>query len=129
MPQPPPHDNLLAAAGQEMRENGFAVDMPPSVFAQVADIARQPTPAVAQKDCRDLRSLLWSSIDNDTSRDLDQIEVADEAPTGGIKVLVAIADVDAFVPKDSPIDQFAPRPVSIRDGRAARCRRRVMRRW
>src|SRR4029077_4820824 len=47
------------------------------------------------------------SIDNDTSRDLDQLEVAEEAPDGATKALVAVADVDAFVPKDSPIDQFA----------------------
>jgi VacB/RNase II family 3'-5' exoribonuclease len=56
---------------------------------------------------RDLRSLLWSSIDNDTSRDLDQLEVAEQLPDGTMKILVAIADVDAFVPKGSPIDQQA----------------------
>jgi exoribonuclease II len=56
---------------------------------------------------RDLRGLLWSSIDNDTSRDLDQLEVAEQLPDGTMKILVAIADVDAFVPKGSPIDQQA----------------------
>ena len=55
---------------------------------------------------RDLRSLLWSSIDNDTSRDLDQAEVA-ERVSGGIRVLIAIADVDADVPVGSPIDKHA----------------------
>ena len=60
-------------------------------------------------DVRDLRGLLWSSIDNDTSRDLDQLEVAELLPDGTTKVMVAIADVDAFVPKDSPIDQHAAR--------------------
>jgi exoribonuclease-2 len=58
---------------------------------------------------RDLRGLLWSSIDNDTSRDLDQLEVAELLPDGTTKVLVAIADVDAYVPMDSPIDQHAAR--------------------
>ncbi len=48
---------------------------------------------------RDLRNLLWSSIDNDTSRDLDQIEVAERQSNGDVKVLVGIADVDAFVPR------------------------------
>ena len=57
---------------------------------------------------RDLRSLLWSSIDNDTSRDLDQAEVA-ERVSGGIRVLIAIADVDSDVPIGSPIDQACRR--------------------
>ena len=107
MHQPASHPNLSAAAEQLMRENGFAVAMPPSVAQQLADIGRSTSTPDAQKDVRDLRGLLWSSIDNDTSRDLDQLEVAEEAPAGATKVLVAIADVDAFVPKDSPIDQFA----------------------
>jgi exoribonuclease-2 len=56
--------------------------------------------------------LLWSSIDNDTSRDLDQVEVAERLPDGGIKVLVGIADVDAFVPKHSPIDEHAAKETT-----------------
>ncbi len=56
--------------------------------------------------CADLRNLLWSSIDNDTSRDLDQIEVAERVP-GGIRVMVGIADVDSGVAINSPIDQHA----------------------
>jgi len=61
----------------------------------------------SQANLRDLRHLPWSSIDNDASRDLDQLEVAEESPDGAIAVKVAVADVDAFVEKDSPIDQFA----------------------
>jgi exoribonuclease-2 len=61
---------------------------------------------------RDLRSLLWSSIDNDTSRDLDQIEVAERLPNGDVKVLIGIADVDAFVPKQSAIDRHAAREAT-----------------
>jgi exoribonuclease-2 len=61
---------------------------------------------------RDLRNLLWSSIDNDTSRDLDQIEFAERLPNNDIKVLVGIADVDAFVPKQSAIDQHAARETT-----------------
>ena len=105
---PVQHPNLLAAAEQIMRENGFAVEMPPSVSQQVDGIAGAASSTIiARDDVRDLRDLLWSSIDNDTSRDLDQLEVAQALANGATKVLVAIADVDAFVPKDSPIDQFA----------------------
>ena len=89
-----------------MRESGFAVEMPPAVSQQLADLHAQASPET-QNGVRDLRALLWSSIDNDTSRDLDQLEVAEEAAGGATRVLVAIADVDAFVPQDSAIDQFA----------------------
>src|SRR5262249_40375190 len=62
----------------------------------------------------DLRDLLWSSIDNTTSRDLDQIEYAEELPGGDIRILVGIADVDKLVKKDSAIDAHAAKnTVSI----------------
>ena len=61
---------------------------------------------------RDLRKLLWSSIDNDTSRDLDQIEVAEKLPNGDAKILIGIADLDCFIPKQSPIDQHAARETT-----------------
>ena len=56
---------------------------------------------------RDLRGLPWASIDNDDSRDLDQLTVAERLADGGTRILVAIADVDALVPRDSPIDRHA----------------------
>jgi exoribonuclease-2 len=56
---------------------------------------------------KDLRRLLWSSIDNASSRDLDQIEWAERLPNGDIRVLIGIADVDALVPIGSPIDDHA----------------------
>jgi exoribonuclease-2 len=61
----------------------------------------------ADPSVKDLRSLLWSSIDNASSRDLDQIEWAESLPNGDIRVLVGIADVDALVPKGSPLDVHA----------------------
>lgn len=56
---------------------------------------------------RDLRQALWASIDNDDSRDLDQLTVAEQLPDGKIRILVAVADVDALVKKNSAIDEHA----------------------
>jgi VacB/RNase II family 3'-5' exoribonuclease len=56
---------------------------------------------------RDMRGLLWSSIDNKESRDLDQVEYVERLPGGRIRLLVGIADVDAFAPKGSAIDRHA----------------------
>jgi VacB/RNase II family 3'-5' exoribonuclease len=97
--------DLLASARQEMIDEGFHPDFPPGVEDQLKALeSRAVSPLTA--DVRDLRSLLWSSIDNDTSRDLDQAEVA-ERVSGGIRVMVAIADVDADVAIDTVIDQHA----------------------
>lgn len=95
-----------------MIENGFDLDPPPGVPAQLSDLDHHAPAVAATADSRDLRHLPWSSIDNDTSRDLDQLEVAEQLSNGAIKVMVAIADVDAFVPKSSPIDQFASRQTT-----------------
>ena len=100
----PPFD-LAAAARSEMIHDGFRLPIPsPESIAQLAAIrGRLATP---DPTCKDLRTLLWSSIDNDTSRDLDQAEYAEQTPAG-IRVLVAIADVAAAVAKDSPLDRDA----------------------
>ena len=97
--------DLLAAARQEMIDQGFDPDFPPEVGRQLATLHARPV-ASTDGNVRDLRSLLWSSIDNDTSRDLDQAEAA-ERVSAGIRVLIAIADVDSDVPAGSPIDQHA----------------------
>jgi exoribonuclease-2 len=97
--------DLALAAHQEMVEHGFNPDFPPEVEQQVAALAAGGKPT-ADGDARDLRNLLWSSIDNDTSRDLDQIEVA-ERSGGVIRIMVGVADVDGDVKIDSPIDQHA----------------------
>jgi VacB/RNase II family 3'-5' exoribonuclease len=108
----PSHIDLQAAAKDIMRQYGFEPDFPPAVQQQLADLRAHPPAIAASATVRDLRNLLWSSIDNDTSRDLDQIEVAERLPNGDVKVLVGIADVDAFVPKQSAIDQHAARETT-----------------
>ena len=108
----PAHFDLQAAARQIMLEHGFEPDFPPGVPQQLADLKAHPPQVAPGGDIRDLRQLLWSSIDNDTSRDLDQIEVAERLPSGEIKVLVGIADVDAFVRQQSPIDQHAAKETT-----------------
>ena len=97
--------DLSAAAHQEMIDRGFDPDFSPAVSQQLAALKTAAAPK-PEDDVRDLRALLWSSIDNDTSRDLDQAEVA-ERVSAGIRVLVAVADVDADVPIGSPIDKHA----------------------
>ncbi len=88
-----------------MLQDGFAPDFPPGTQEQIVTIQAKPAPAPGGS-IRDLRSLLWSSIDNDTSRDLDQVEVAERVPNG-IRVRVGIADVDSDVSAASPIDLHA----------------------
>lgn len=90
-----------------MLEHGFQPDFPPDVPQQLAQLKAHPPNIAPGGNIRDLRTLLWSSIDNDTSRDLDQVEVAERMSHGQIKVMIGIADVDAFVPKDSAIDKHA----------------------
>src|SRR5208337_4696574 len=95
------HVDLQAIAKQIMMENGFTPDYPDQEVSELAVLKSHPVTATPSGDIRDMRNLLWSSIDNDTSRDLDQIEVAERLPNGDIKVMVGVADVDALVAKDS----------------------------
>jgi len=104
--------NLQAIARQVMQAQGFQPDFPPETQKQLADIRAHPPQLTPSDKVRDLRNLLWSSIDNDTSKDLDQIEVAERLPNGDVKVMIGIADVDSFVGKDSPIDQHAERETT-----------------
>ena len=99
------HFDLFVAARDEMVHEGFEPDFPPEVDQELADLKRQ-SQSIPESDARDLRGLLWSSIDNDTSRDLDQIEFA-ERVAEGIRVRIGIADVDSKVPLGSAIDEHA----------------------
>ncbi len=101
----PPFD-LAAAARSEMVHEGFSFGEAPGGDEQLAAI-RSSLTKIAE-GVKDLTSLPWSSIDNDTSKDLDQIEYAERTADGiGIRVLVAIADVAAVIAKDSPLDRAA----------------------
>jgi exoribonuclease-2 len=106
------HIDLQAAAKDIMRQYGFEPDFPPAVQQQLAQLRTNPPALTPGGDVRDLRKLLWSSIDNDTSRDLDQVEVAERLPNDDVKVLVGIADLDAFIPKQSAMDQHAAKETT-----------------
>jgi len=108
----PTHLDLQSVAREVMQQRGFDPDFPAAVQQQLTELRAHPPQIAAGKDIRDLRNLLWSSIDNDTSRDLDQIEYAERRADGDIKVLIGIADVDAFVPMLSAIDQHAARETT-----------------
>jgi exoribonuclease-2 len=99
------HQRLAAIAAAAMRERGLAPEFPPEALAQAAALSAGP--AQPSEPVRDLRGLPWCSIDNDDSRDLDQLSVAERLSGGRTRLLVAIADVDVAAPKDSPIDQHA----------------------
>src|SRR6185437_9210996 len=91
--------DLAASASAEMIREGFNPDFPTGSEQQVEEIRANGHAVRPGVEERDLRSLLWSSIDNDTSRDLDQIEVAENID-GGIRVKVGVADVSTSVLKD-----------------------------
>jgi exoribonuclease-2 len=98
-------DDLKRIARAAMLERGLLPDFSAQALAQTNSITAAATsdgPTV-----RDLRALLWSSIDNDDSQDLDQLCVAEPLADGAVKILVAIADVDALVKLGSPLDEHA----------------------
>ena len=95
---------LRRIAHRAMLERGLEPDFSPAVTAELAQIGARLEPAAG---VRDLRHLSWSSIDNDDSLDLDQLTVAQALPGGAVRVLVAVADVDARVAKGSAVDAHA----------------------
>jgi VacB/RNase II family 3'-5' exoribonuclease len=88
-----------------MLQRGLLPDFSAEVMAETNSIANAA--AASDPSLRDLRRLLWCSIDNDDSLDLDQLSVAEQLPGGVVKILVAIADVDAIAKKGSAIDGHA----------------------
>ncbi|HVV71108.1 MAG TPA: RNB domain-containing ribonuclease, partial [Verrucomicrobiae bacterium] len=98
--------DLANRAHQAMLEAGFHPDFSADVLREAQTLTRASATKIAS-GVRDLRSLLWSSIDNDSSRDLDQVEYVERLSDGTFRLLVGIADVDASVPKGSATDQHA----------------------
>ncbi|MEZ5423555.1 MAG: RNB domain-containing ribonuclease [Pyrinomonadaceae bacterium] len=87
-------------------QNGFEPGFSAAVAQQLKEIEAKQEPELTA-GISDLRDTLWSSIDNKTSKDLDQVEWAEQLENGDIHLLVGIADVSAFVKKDTPIDRHA----------------------
>ena len=98
-------DDLRDIARRAMRERGLLPDFSPEASKQAAAVV--PPAAEASDGMRDQRDLRWASIDNDDSRDLDQLSVGVPLAGGATRIMVAIADVDATVKIGSPIDQHA----------------------
>ena len=108
--------DLFAIAHDSMIEAGFVPDSPSAVDTEVrAIVANAALPAAGS--AKDLRELLWSSIDNSSSRDLDQVEFAEALSGGDTRLLIGIADVDALVSQGSAIDaQAAANCTSVYTG-------------
>ncbi|MBK9054143.1 MAG: RNB domain-containing ribonuclease [Chloroflexi bacterium] len=86
-----------------MLERGLLPNFAAAVLTEVERI--QPPPD--RSGILDLTALLWASIDNDDSRDLDQLTIAEALPGDKVKIRVAVADVDALVKDGSAIDKHA----------------------
>src|SRR5437870_7072841 len=96
------HFDLHAIAVRAMIDRGLEPSFPPDAMQQVG---KMDGPARETGDSiRDLRALLWCSIDNDDSRDLDQLSVCEAVSEKVTRILVAIADVDAMVKRATPVD-------------------------
>jgi exoribonuclease-2 len=98
--------DLARLAVEEMIEHGFRPEYPPEAHREVQRLERRPA-RVLEDGRRDLRDLLWSSVDNRTSRDLDQIEFAERMPDESVRLMIGIADVDALVERGTATDEHA----------------------
>jgi exoribonuclease-2 len=98
-------DILDRIAYRAMKERGFLPDFSRAALDELEKIQRVDWEARSPR--KDLRRLLWASIDNDDSLDLDQLTVAESLSEKNVKILVAVADVDALVKKNTAIDGHA----------------------
>jgi exoribonuclease R len=109
--------DLTTVARAALHANGFTPDLDDASRAQLTTLApSSPTDGV-----RDLRALLWSSIDNTESRDLDQVEYAESLPDGAIRLSIGIADVDVLVPARSIFTRARTPPPSTPASPSFRC--------
>ncbi len=100
------HRSILQnIANRAMLERGLLPEFSAEALAELGTI-KAPA-AMKSEPIRDLRDLLWASIDNDDSLDLDQLTVAEAMPGGKVKIMVAVADVDSLVEEGSAIDEHA----------------------
>jgi len=97
--------SLNTIATWAMFSRGLEPEFPTAVQQQVARLKQ--TASESGSDIRDLTALPWCSIDNDDSRDLDQLTAIEPLHHGEARLYVAVADVDALVKKDSPVDRHA----------------------
>jgi len=97
----------MRIAHRVMLQRGLLPDFSAAALAELDRLASSAKTDDGPQGVRDLRSLLWASIDNDDSRDLDQLSVAEAMPGNKIKVLVAIADVDSSITKGMALDEHA----------------------
>jgi len=102
----PPTQTLRSTAVAAMRQNGFEPEFSAEVMREIGSL-NDPSNDPLPHGCHDLRHLLWSSIDNRESRDLDQIEVAERLADGSIRVRIGVADVDTLVRLGSAADNHA----------------------
>jgi VacB/RNase II family 3'-5' exoribonuclease len=100
--------DLSSIAWHAMEKYGFEPGFPDSVGREVGTFVEKRFPE-CQGGPADLRDLLWSSIDNEDSMDLDQLEFCERGENGEIRVRVAVADVDLYVKRESPTDRHAAR--------------------
>ncbi len=108
--------DLHARARRAVLEAGFRPDFPAEVVQEVQRFRRRPPPG-PEPGLRDMRSVAWSSIDNDTSRDLDQVEFVEQLGDGSTRLLVGIAEVASAAPQGSATDrQAGAQTVSVYAG-------------
>lgn len=103
----PTHPDMRAIARETMLTEGFELELSADARAELAALdagSHPPDHGVAPAD---MRSLPWSSVDDADSLDLDQLELVEPAGDDGLRLRIAIADVDALVPRGSALDQHA----------------------